>query len=91
MDPHSHKGTPFAVRYPFDVLRAVSQIEPLTTNGESDTSVRLKAFALRFTRLGGARGEQGIEGQTQPPKISGSRAPCPLDLAPILLHLSLFL
>jgi hypothetical protein len=26
---------PFMVRYPFDLLRAVSQVEPLTTNGKS--------------------------------------------------------
>jgi hypothetical protein len=27
---------PIMVRYPFDVLRAVSQIEPLTMNGRKD-------------------------------------------------------
>lgn len=30
---------PFMVRYPFDVLRAVSQVEPLTMNGTSYESI----------------------------------------------------
>jgi hypothetical protein len=42
---------PFMVRYPFDVLRAVSQVEPLTTNGNSDTYGLYDPFALRFTCL----------------------------------------
>ena len=39
------------VRYPFDPLRAVSKVEPLTTNGKSDTYGLSHPFALRFTRL----------------------------------------
>jgi hypothetical protein len=41
------------VRYPFDVLRAVSKIEPLTTNGISDTYSRFHPFALRYRRVNG--------------------------------------
>jgi hypothetical protein len=41
------------VRYPFDVLRAVSQVEPLTMNVRSDTYNRSKAFALRYRRVNG--------------------------------------
>jgi hypothetical protein len=39
------------VRYPFDVLRAVSRVEPLTTNGKSDTYGCFEAFALRYRRV----------------------------------------
>ena len=41
---------PFMVRYPFDLLRAVSEVEPLTTNGESNTSALRDPFALSPTR-----------------------------------------
>ena len=41
------------VRYPFDVLRAVSKVEPLTTNGISDTYGRFHPFALRYRRVNG--------------------------------------
>jgi len=30
----SQTSLPFLVRYPFDLLRAVSDVEPLTTNGK---------------------------------------------------------
>jgi hypothetical protein len=36
------------VRYPFDVLRAVSKVEPLTMNGKSGTYECCQAFALRY-------------------------------------------
>jgi hypothetical protein len=39
------------VRYPFDVLRAVSLVEPLTMNVTLDTYNRFKAFALRYRRV----------------------------------------
>jgi len=39
------------VRYPFDVLRAVSLVEPLTTNGKTCTYGDFKAFALRYRRV----------------------------------------
>jgi hypothetical protein len=39
------------VRYPFDVLRAVSQVEPLTTNGNSDSYSMFQAFDLRYRRV----------------------------------------
>jgi len=38
---------PFVVRYPFDVLRAVSKVEPLTTNGKADRRRKKHPFALR--------------------------------------------
>jgi len=41
---------PFMVRYPFDLLRAVSEVEPLTTNGKSDTYGLPNPFALSPTR-----------------------------------------
>jgi len=41
---------PFMVRYPFDLLRAVSEVEPLTTNGKSNTYRTLSPFALSPTR-----------------------------------------
>jgi hypothetical protein len=41
------------VRYPFDVLRAVSKVEPLTTNGKSDTYGLSHPFALRYRRVNG--------------------------------------
>jgi len=52
------------IRYPFDVLRAVSpstllrtlrfskgQVEPFTTNGKPDSYYCFKAFALRYRRV----------------------------------------
>jgi putative FmdB family regulatory protein len=42
------------VRYPFDALRAVSQVEPLTTNGNSNTLDLYNPFALRYRRVNGA-------------------------------------
>jgi len=39
------------VRYPFDLLRAVSQVEPLTMNGKSKDNTICNPFALRFIRL----------------------------------------
>ncbi len=39
------------VRYPFDVLRAVSQVEPLTMDGNSRTYILFKAFILRYRRV----------------------------------------
>jgi len=50
------------VRYPFDVLRAVSLVEPLTTNGNSPAYSRLKRSPWGLPAFGGARGDQGIEG-----------------------------
>ena len=44
---------PFVVRYPFDLLRAVSKVEPLTTNGSSDTYGRFHPFSLRYRRVNG--------------------------------------
>jgi hypothetical protein len=41
------------VRYPFDVLRAVSQVEPLTTNEKPTTYRALFPFALRYRRVNG--------------------------------------
>jgi hypothetical protein len=41
------------VRYPFDVLRAVSDVEPLTTNGKSDGYGPSHPFALRYRRVNG--------------------------------------
>jgi hypothetical protein len=41
------------VRYPFGVLRAVSEVEPLTTNGISDFYVRFHPFTLRYRRVNG--------------------------------------
>jgi hypothetical protein len=41
------------VRYPFDLLRAVSQVEPLTTNGISNTHFLYEPFALRYRRVNG--------------------------------------
>jgi hypothetical protein len=39
------------VRYPFDLLRAVSEVEPLTTNGKSNTYALNDTFALRYRRV----------------------------------------
>jgi hypothetical protein len=39
------------VRYPFDTLRAVSKVEPLTTNGKANSYIVKYPFTLRFTRL----------------------------------------
>jgi len=41
------------VRYPFDLLRAVSQVEPLTTNGKSEGYGSHRPFALRYRRVNG--------------------------------------
>ena len=41
------------VRYPFDPLRAVSKVEPLTTNGKSNGHRTLSPFALRYRRVNG--------------------------------------
>ena len=43
------------VRYPFDLLRAVSEVEPLTTNGKSNRSGNQSPFALRYRRVKGNR------------------------------------
>ena len=55
---------PFMVRYPFDLLRAVSpstwlrtlrfskgKVEPLTTNGKLDSYGHFQTFALRYRRV----------------------------------------
>jgi len=47
----SEPSFPFMVRYPFDVLRAVSQVEPLTMNGKSYGCGRCSGFALRYRRV----------------------------------------
>jgi len=48
----SAKGSfSFMVRYPFDLLTAVSKVEPLTMNVSSNTYNRSKAFALRYRRV----------------------------------------
>jgi hypothetical protein len=39
------------VRYPFDVLRAVSQVEPLTMNGNSNNAKANLPFTLRYRRV----------------------------------------
>gem|GEM_PF-6597697 len=39
------------VRYPFDTLTVLSNVEGLTTNGSSTTYSRLQAFALRYRRV----------------------------------------
>jgi hypothetical protein len=49
----SQIGLSFMVRYPFDVLRAVSQVEPLTTNEKPTTYRALFPFALRYRRVNG--------------------------------------
>ena len=41
------------VRYPFDLLRAVSEVEPLTTNGKSNAYRTWPPFALRYRRVNG--------------------------------------
>jgi hypothetical protein len=41
------------VRYPFDVLRAVSLVEPLITNGKSKAYTCWSPFALRYRRANG--------------------------------------
>ena len=41
------------VRYPFDLLRAVSKVEPLTTNGTPDGYRSYGPFALRYRRVNG--------------------------------------
>jgi hypothetical protein len=45
------------VRYPFDMLRAVSKVEPLTTNGTSDIYDGFLAFALRYRRVNATSGD----------------------------------
>jgi hypothetical protein len=80
------------VRYPFDLLRAVSpstwlrtlrfskgEVEPLTTNGKSDTYGLSHPFALRYRRVNGTFYEtikQVIHllfGSRLNPPLSGSR------------------
>ena len=41
------------VRYPFDVLRAVSEVEPLTMNGNENLCRNRLPFALRYRRTKG--------------------------------------
>jgi hypothetical protein len=41
------------VQYPFGVLKAVSEVEPLTTNAISDIYGRFHPFALRYRRVNG--------------------------------------
>jgi len=53
---------PFMDRYPFDALRAVSQVEPLTMNGILRSTGRIKRSPWGLPAFGGARGDQGIEG-----------------------------
>jgi hypothetical protein len=57
------KSEPFMVRYPFDVLRAVSQVEPLTMIGNAvRPEVYPPAAAPASQRL--VKGDQGIGGPT---------------------------
>jgi hypothetical protein len=41
------------VRYPFDGLRAVSKVEPLTMNGNPNNHATHRPFALRYRRVNG--------------------------------------
>ena len=41
------------VRYPFDPLRAVSKVEPLTTNGKSSTYGPYRPFDLMYRMTNG--------------------------------------
>jgi hypothetical protein len=63
---NAENAVPYMVRYPFDLLRAVSpstwlrtlrfskgKVEPLTTNGKSDTYGLSHPFALRYRRVNG--------------------------------------
>jgi len=61
-------GFPFMVRYPFDLLRAVSKVEPLTTNGKSDTYALSHPFALGYRRVNGTFHET-----SRGPFVSSSR------------------
>jgi hypothetical protein len=57
--PMSEILFPFMVRYPFDLLRAVSKVEPLTTNGKPTIYRHNPPFVLRFTRLRRRQGRPG--------------------------------